>query len=119
MVCATPGSAPQLPITLTHSVATEAQLQLELASRQSDLRTRVMKVILVPAKGPIAVAEITAERLSHEHQQRNNGVTLYSVTVTMAKPPPDQYRVLLEDRDLAAPANCPLEFFEDLGSINV
>lgn len=78
-----------------------------------------MHIILVPGKGPIAVAQTASGRLSREREQRVDGITQYSVAVTMSKPRRERYRVLLEERDLAAPTNCPLEFFEDLGTVDV
>jgi hypothetical protein len=105
----TPGSAPQPPLYLLgYDVSSTApQLRIATSGSADDLSMRVLRVFLVPDRGPATLIRIDPDHPAHV------------VTVPLPKLARGDYRVLVEDNDLSAPAGCPLSFFVVIGTIQV
>jgi hypothetical protein len=116
----TPGSYPQAPLQLVTKELSprSSTIAIESVSGAADLQRRVERVIFVPPSGPLEVvtASHTFARIDPTIE---NGQRASIMTIVVPVLAPGSYRVLVEDRDLSAPAGCAISFTEAIGEVTV
>jgi len=116
----TPGTFPQAPLRLmTKELSPQSStIMIESVGNAIDLQRRVERVILVPPSGPLQVT--APSRASAKIASTiENGQQASIMTIAVPLTAPGPYRVLVEDRDMSAPAGCALSFIEAIGEVTV
>lgn len=115
----TPGSAPQLPLSLGASsfARSESFITIIGLGGPEDLMSRVKRVILVAPSGPIEVIQATSHNAITVAPTDNIHASV--VRISIPTPHNGVYRVLIEDKDLSSPPGCPISFIEAIGSVSV